>query len=120
MLICLTIEHLFVSDNQVGDIVRLIDGSDRNQLDALILCKHPERTAFLLRQLPPSRRQTDFKILVHMTPFPIEIAIPYGLYYLAYLIQQVTLLNVLPLWIESIRKFDEQTNNVINNQKNQY
>jgi hypothetical protein len=55
-----------------------------------------------------------------MTPFPIEIAIPYGLYYLAYLIQQVTLLNVLPLWIESIRKFDEQTNNVINNQKNQY
>ena len=41
-------------------------------------------------------------------------------YYLAYLIQQVTLLNVLPLWIESIRKFDEQTNNVINNQKNQY
>ena len=55
-----------------------------------------------------------------MTPFPIEISILYGSYYLAYLIQQATLRDVLPLWVESIRKFDEQTTNEKNNQKNQY
>ena len=55
-----------------------------------------------------------------MTPSPIEIAIPYGLYYLAYLVQQAILRDVLPLWIESIRKCDERTTNEINNQKNQY
>jgi hypothetical protein len=55
-----------------------------------------------------------------MIPFPIEIAIPHGLYYLAYLIQQAILRDVLPVRIESIRKFYEQTTNEINNQKNQY
>ena len=55
-----------------------------------------------------------------MTPFPIEISILYGLYYLAYLIQQAIQRDILPFWVESIRKSDEQTTNEINNQKNQY